>query len=918
MPTLSQERTNLAPTVIGIGLSVAVVMAASVWGTAPSLASSMAPATTRLQRSAVAKAAEAFVPNMGQWDAQALFLARSPGVDAWVTESGVVYDFFETRAQGTGDGDRGDELSPIKNQKSRISNRRGHVVRMEFVGGFASPVRGEGLLDGRFNYFLGSDESRWASNVPRFAEVRSERVYDGVEARWYFDQGRPRYDLIVAPGADPGKILMRFEGAAGLGTDGKSLNIRTSLGDVRQSSLFAYQKVGGGTKQVPASFVVKGATASFKVGDYDTTKPLVIDPLIWATFLGGASFDESREIALDDAGNAVVTGYTFSPTFPTTVGAYDQTYDSSGDVFVAKVSANGASLLFGTFLGGADRDEGASLGLDTSNQIVVVGETESTDFPTTAGAHDKALGGTSDAFVAKLVADGSALVFCTYVGGSSADSATSVALGAGGVPFLTGSTSSTDFPTSATAFDQTYNGGSTDAFATRMKFDGSALSYSSFLGGSSTDFGVSIALAATNNAVILGSTNSVDFPTTVGAFDQVAVSSEAFVVKVSDDGETVQYSTFLGGSISETPEAVALDAAGNAYVTGQTTSADFPTTAGALDQTVGGAVDAFVAKISADGSTLLHGTYLGGANTERGHDIAIDGLGNVVVAGYNFTGFFPVTAGAYDTTYNGGYDVFVSRLSPDLSTLLYSTYLGGSLEERAYSLALDSANNVLLAGVAYSGFPATVGAFDETYNGLSDGFLAHMAIAPALLDATVPKDSFIGGFSVPLTVTLNQPADPGDTIVTLTTDTPGKVFVSQTKLKVGKSTKTFGVRTETVKVDTPISITALCNGVSKTVNFTLKPGGLLNLKLNPTSLSSFGLGLGLVTLSAPAPAGARTVLLDSSKSSLLFVPVAVDVEEGETEAVFPTFAGPIAASTQVTVSARLGTMKKTATLTVNP
>lgn len=919
MTTISQESNNLAPTLLGIGLTVAAVMVGSLWGTAPRVASSLPPTTTKMQRSAFAKAAEAFVPNMGQWDGQALFLARSLGVDAWVTESGVVYDFFEARVEGTGSGVRGDGPTQDPAPKAQhTAQRRGHVVRMEFVGGIASPVRGEGPLEGRFNYFLGSDESRWAANVPRYAEARSERVYEGVEARWYFDQGKPRYDLIVAPGADPGKIQMRFEGAS-LGTDGKSLNIRTSLGDVRQSGLFAYQKIGGGTKQVPCSFAVRGNNASFKVGDYDTTKPLVIDPLLWATFLGGASTDATTDVALDDSGNALVAGYTHSSTFPTTVGAYDQTYAALADAFVAKVSANGANLLFGTYVGGVGGDLAWSIALDATSQIVIVGETRSTDFPTTAGTFDKTLGGVTDAFVAKLLADGSALVYSTYLGGTLEDSAKSVALDGSGVPILTGVTWSADFPTSATAFDQVFGGNDQfDAFAAKLKVDGSALLYGTYIGGSGADSGVSLAIDASGSAVILGSTNSANFPTTVGAFDQTVAGGDAFVVKVSSDGATLQYGTFLGGSLTELPKAVALDGAGNAYVTGQTTSIDFPTTAGALDQTIGGVVEAFVAKISADGSNLLHSTFLGGANVERGNDIAIDGHGNVVVAGYNFTGFFPVTAGAHDTTYNGSYDAFVARLSPDLSTLLYSSYLGGSFEDRVEALALDSSNNVLLSGIASSGFPATAGAFDESNNGANDAFVAHMAITPALMDATLPRSSFIGGFSVPMTVILNQPADPGDTIVALTTDNPGKVFVSQTKVKVGKTTKTFGVRTESVKVDTPVSITAICNGASKTVNFTLKPGGLLSLKLDPQSLSSFSFGSGRVILSAPAPAGARTVLLDSSKSSLLFVPVAVDVEVGETEAVFPTFAGPIAASTQVTVSARLGTMKKTATLTVNP
>jgi formylglycine-generating enzyme required for sulfatase activity len=358
-----------------------------------------------------------------------------------------------------------------------------------------------------------------------------------------------------------------------------------------------------------------------------------------------------------------VTGATASSNFPTTPGAADTTYNGSTEVFVTKLNATGSGLLYSTYLGASIDEWGFGIAVDAAGNAYVAGGTYSSDFPTTAGAADTTYNGSRDAFVAKLNASGSGLVYSTFLGGSGEEHAEGVKVDGAGNAYVTGGTFSSDFPTTASAADTT-NNGSKDVFVAKFNASGSALACSTYLGGSAYEEAYGIALDAAGNVYVTGRTASSNFPTTAGAVDGTSNGSDdAFVAKLSTGGSVLEYSTYLGGSSSDSGYGIAVDGAGNACVTGRTASSNFPTTAGAVDGTSNGSNDAFVAKLNTSGSVLEYSTYLGGSASDWGHGIAIDLAGNAYVTGYTASSNFPTTASAADTSYNGGGDVFVAKIA---------------------------------------------------------------------------------------------------------------------------------------------------------------------------------------------------------------------------------------------------------------
>ncbi|MEW6741723.1 MAG: SBBP repeat-containing protein [Planctomycetota bacterium] len=386
--------------------------------------------------------------------------------------------------------------------------------------------------------------------------------------------------------------------------------------------------------------------------------------LLYGTFLGGSGDDYGYAIVVDSSGAALVTGGTWSSDFPTNPGAYDTTYNGYTDAFVAKLSASGSSLLYGTFLGGSNYDNGYAIAVDSSGAALVTGYTYSSNFPTTPGAYDTTFNGyySSDAFVAKLSASGSTLLYGTFLGGSSDDAGCAIAVDSSGAALVTGETYSSNFPTTPGAYDTTFSGG-TDAFVVKLSASGSSLLYGTFLGGSDWDYGYAIAVDSSGAALVTGETFSSNFPTTPGAYDTTFNGYyDVFVAKLSASGSSLLYGTFLGGSYYDHGYGIAVDSAGAALVTGKTGSWNFPTTPGAYDTTLNGHRDAFVAKLSASGSSLLYGTFLGGSDGEWGEAIAVDSAGAALVTGWTEAADFPTTPGAYDTTINGSWDAFVAKL----------------------------------------------------------------------------------------------------------------------------------------------------------------------------------------------------------------------------------------------------------------
>ena len=673
-----------------------------------------------------------FEANVGQTDPQVDFISRGSGYTLFLTPREAVLALRAASASAPTGGDH-----------------QSAVLRMKFAGSEANPrVAGHKELPGKVNYFRGNDPRQWRTGISTYARVAYQNVYPGVDLVYYGNQQQLEYDFVVHPGTDPNVIALSFEGADQLKVDAQGeLVLHAGAGEIRQRKPFIYQEVDGVRREVSGAYKLKNTnTVGFELAEYDTSKPLVIDPvLVYSTFLGGERNDQGRDIAVDASGNAYVTGFTDSSAFPTTAGAFDTTLPGDLDAFVTKLNPAGSALVYSTFIGGGALELAFGIAVDASGSAYVTGRTGSPNFPTTAGAFDTTLNGNFDIFVTKLDPSGSALVYSTFLGGSSFDEGMRIAVDASGSAHVTGQTSSSNFPATVGAFDITFNG-TIDAFVTKVNPSGSALVYSTFLGGSNSDFGRDVAIDTSGSAYVTGFTLSPNFPTTAGAFDTTPIGTDVFVTKLNPSGSApLVYSTLIGDIGSDLGLGIAVDTSGNAYVTGTTSSPNYPTTAGAFDTTHNGSNDAFVTKLNATGSLLVYSTFLGGPLGEDGEDIAVDASGNAYVTG-DASADFPTTPDAVDSTYNGLGDVFVTKLNSSGSALLYSTYLGGDSSDTGLGIALDPFGNIYVAGITLSpDFPTTVGAFDPTFNG------------PTSADAFVAKLSAITG--VPATLTLNPAAD---------------------------------------------------------------------------------------------------------------------------------------------------------------
>lgn len=593
-----------------------------------------------------------------------------------------------------------------------------------------SPI-GINELETKSNYFLGNRGTY--TNVRSFEAILYDELWEGIDLYYQATPKGAKYEFRLAPGANPEDINIRCEGQEQLIIGKNSLTILKGKGRFVDEGLKVFQQ----GLEIDARFVTKEEnTFGFQVSKYDQKKPLVIDPLLYSTFVGGNHYDYGRSISLDSLGNAYVTGYTHSSDFPTTANAFNRTH-GGGDCFVFKLAANGSSLLYSTFVGGSGKEYGKSIAIDSEGNACVTGYTTSNDFPTTENAYNRTHSGYYDCFVFKLSADGSSLLYSTFIGGNGEDSGVSIILDSLANAYVTGGTVSSDFPTTTNAYNGTH-GGSFDCFVFKLSANGSILLYSTFVGRSGWDKGWAIALDNGGNAYVTGKTHSIDFPTTLNAYDKSyngggEYNGDCFVFKLSTDGSTLLYSTYIGGKDGERGIAITLDDEENAYVTGQTFSSDFPTTANAYNGSHGGSYDCFVFKLSADGSSLLFSTYVGGSNHDIGFSITLDNERKIYVTGITSSNDFPTTTNAYDSTLGGERDCFVFKLSADGSSLLYSTFVGGSSWDEGFSIALDGEGNAYVTGGTRStNFPTTTDAYDESFNDVCDCFVFKILIEAAL------------------------------------------------------------------------------------------------------------------------------------------------------------------------------------------
>jgi len=619
-----------------------------------------------------------------------------------------------------------------------VSQREWNLVRVTFVGAESAMPTGLGPLPHLTNFLFGQDPAGWRTGVPSFREVVYKDLYAGIDLYYRTTADGVKYEFQLAAGVSPDVIAFRYEGIQNLRVEDGAAVVSTPIGEIRDTTLVAFQ----GASNVRCDFRVEGLLLGFSCPGVDPTRPLTIDPLMYASFLGNVGEDQSWSVAVDPSGSAYVTGNTTSVSFPTTPGVYSISPYGQRDIFVTKFTPDGSSLAYSTYLGGTGDDYAWSIRVNGGGAAIISGVSDSPLFPTTGGAYDTSPNGIGDAFVLELDAGGSGLQFSTMIGGSNWEEAWDVAVGPTGSLYVTGYTASSDFPTCPGAFDGTHAGGR-EVYIAILSPDASQLLYCTFLGESGSDIARSIAVDASGDIYVTGATSSALFPTTVGAFDRIYAGGEdGFVSKLNATVGSLIYSTFLGGAGLENLVALELDGSGTALVGGYTASVGFPTTPGAYDRIFNGPTDGVVVGLNASGSGLAFSTFLGGAGDEYLRAMGVDLSGSIYVAGATSSPDFPTTPGAYDASANGGFDAFLVKLDSVGSAVQYGSFLGGASTDWAWGLALRTIGDVFVSGhTTSSAFPANATSFDSSYNGGLDAFVARFNIATTPPNTTLSANA---------------------------------------------------------------------------------------------------------------------------------------------------------------------------------
>jgi len=688
--------------------------------------------------------------------------------------------------------------------QSRRDQRR-FAVKLDFVGANAD-VRpsGEEKTGAVISYFKGKPEE-WKAGLPTYSRIVYKDLWPGIDLGYYGTVDKMKYEFIVHPGSDPSLIRLAYRGVSAVEVNGEGrLEVRTPAGGFEDDRPVGYQEIDGKRMDVEMSYlleeqsvikpglggeeaVAKSFIYGFDVGDYDRTKPLVLDPavLFYCGYIGGSDADYGYGIAVDGSGNAYVTGQTNSTetTFPVLYGP-DLTHNGSFDAFVAKVNASGTALVYCGYIGGGDWDEGYGIAVDGSGNAYVMGYTDSTEatFPVIGGPDLTYNGGSTDAFVAKVNASGTVLVYCGYIGGSGGELGYAIAVDGSGNAYVTGYTFSTEatFPVIGGP-DLTYNDlvdyWQGDAFVAKVNAPGTALVYCGYIGGSGGELGRGMVVDSMGNSYVTGETWSTEatFPVIGGPDLTHNDGIDVFVAKVNASGTALVYCGYIGGSGDDWGCAIGVYGSGNAYITGFTgsTQASFPVI-GDLDPTHNGSYDAFVAKVNASGTALVFCGYIGGSYSDYGYGIAVDSSGNAYVTGktYSTEATFPVIGGP-DLTYNdlGDYqgDAFVAKVNAPGTTLVYCGYIGGSGYEAGLGIAVDGWGYAYITGETYSTeatFPV-IGGPDLTYNSVyqGDAFVAKIShnLKPKLTiqsSANGTTDPVPGVYAYPLNVVVQVTAVP--------------------------------------------------------------------------------------------------------------------------------------------------------------
>ncbi|MBI3911135.1 MAG: fibronectin type III domain-containing protein [Armatimonadetes bacterium] len=829
----------------------------------PSKPAQRVSASEEKARQAYGRLPMAFEANQGQAPKAAKFLSRGQGYALFLTPREAV-------------------LALLKPPGATHPGRRGGiesaVLRMRPVGGNPAPrISGLGQTAGKSNYLIGDDRRQWRKDIPQYAKVKYEDVYPGIDLIYYGNQRQLEYDFIVSPGADPKAITLAFQGTEALKISPKGdLILRVPGGEVRQHKPRVYQQIGGKRRTLSGSYVLKGKDrVGFRVAAYDARQPLIIDPVLrYSTLVGGTNDDYGVGIAVDANGNAYVTGYTGSferpedatlngmntapklaivpsllgfPLVNPLMGDPDVRifdFDIQGDLtvdfsflmsfydaFVLKIAPSGSSLVYSTYLGGFWADDfGMAIAVDGSGSAYVTGMTRTTSFPMVNPVQSRS-GGEGDAFITKLTPAGNGIVYSTYLGGGGNDIGRNIVVDASRNCLVTGITDSPNLPVFR-AFQPTYGGGARDQFVANLNAAGTAFNYLTYLGGSGDeggrgidfattpytvfipfflllpedplqppipffslhfavsdplgpDYGAGIAVDALGNAYVTGGTNSPDFPVVNALQSALGGSNDAFAAKLTPQGARV-YCTYLGGTDDDGGRGIAVDADGNAYVTGYSASDDFRTVNALLmrndlgqvvyDGSVKGAgADVFITKINPAGSDVVSSTFLGGNGDDVGYAITLNASQHIYVTGSTRSTNFPIRNPVQGGLF-GPQDAFVAKLFPSGRDLEYATYLGGSQLEFGLGIALDPTGVAYVTGCTYDLFPPPLWVNPSSFPTTLFAFQRLMSFPQVGTGTINPRSDYGFNGQYPLvdafiTRIANPPLPPSDLAVTNFTET---------------------------------------------------------------------------------------------------------------------------------------------------
>jgi hypothetical protein len=669
-----------------------------------------------------------FEANEGQTDSSVQYMAHGRGYNLFLTSGEAILTFSEQNGSNALIPIRGQGLVAGGSQNNSQHNSQKNyarnsfpeaVVRLKLTGADPAAIaEGQQKLPTMSSYYIGNDPAKWRTQVPNYARVEYRGVYPGVDVIYYGNQNQLEHDFVVAPGADAGAIRMQVSGARPRLDDRGNLILAAAGASPTLEKPVIYQTSAEGRELVAGSYTISGDTLGFSVGAYDHSLPLVIDPvLVYSTYLGGSVQDIGEDIKVDAAGNIFVIGLTESPNFPVTNGG---AITGTEDAFITEFDPTGATLLLSTYLGGTTTSGGVSLALDSSDNIYVTGFTTSTDFPTTMGAFQRTLRGGINAFVTKFNSSGS-MIYSTLFGGRSQTNGFGIALDAAGEAYITGQTNSPNLPVMNNFLGY---GGGIDGFATKFNSMGTGLIYSTYIGGSGTDYGFYVATDSSGNAFYVGATTSPNFPTTAGVVErhQPGTTLSGFAVELSPTG-TQTWGTYLGGKANDVAIGIALDGLDDVYIAGYTRSSNFPITPGVFQPIFGGVADGFLSVLTPDAKHFVFSTFIGGSLYDAAEFVAVDQAGFSYVVGNTLSPDFP-TLDPVQATNGGGIklgDGFVAKFNEDGTNIIYSTYLGGTKDDVLYAVTVDNAANAYVTGQTYSADWPTENPFQSTFAGAGGG-----------------------------------------------------------------------------------------------------------------------------------------------------------------------------------------------------